>query len=156
MLLLAFSLGRDGKSTSAPRTHSLRPTSANFLQNGGIREARGLSSLHDSQQAIGERNMLRAGGVGCAGWGGCWKTKGTPAFAKVICPHTETMEIREKKKNSPHGHNLNTSTVSILEYFLLFFFKRSGCLSCARQKTKNSDGLQYVDGDTTLLRERKM
>lgn len=74
--------------------------------------------------------MLRVGGVGCAGWGGCWKIKGIFAFVKVICLYIEIMEIREKKKNFLYGYNLNISIVSILEYFLLFFFKRSGCLSC--------------------------
>lgn len=67
------------------------------------------------------------------------KTKGTPAlaFCESIYPHRENMESRKKKKDSPHSHHLNTSTVSILEYFLLFFFKRSGVLVvCSRKSTQ--------------------
>lgn len=70
-------------------------------------------------------------------------------------PHPENMGRREKKKNYPYPHHLNTRPVSIVERFLLFFFERSGCSSCLRQKMQNSEGLECVDDNTMLLRERK-
>lgn len=77
-------------------------------------------------------------------------------FVKATDPHPEVMGNRRKKKNHPQRHHLTISMVSILEYFLLFFFKRSGCFRCMWQKMKDSEGLECVGDDMMLLCDRKI
>lgn len=77
-------------------------------------------------------------------------------FVKATYPRPEAMGNRGKKKNHPQRPHLTASAASILEYFLLSFFKRSGCFRCMWRKMKDSEGLECAGDDMLLLCDRKI
>lgn len=132
MLLLIFFLEREGQSIYTSPTCGLLSTSANFLKKKGASE-RPVASVLCMVFGRSEENNVR-------GWGRRAEKQEEHLrllFCESIYPYRENMENREKKKDSPHSHHLNISTVSILEYLLLFFFKRSSVLVvCSRKSTQ--------------------